>query len=122
MGLLQPLPILIAIWEDVRMDFITELPLVKGHTVIVVVVDRLTKYFHLGSLSASYSTSSVAEYFIKQIIRLHRIPKTIISDRDKIFLSKFWKEIFSQSDTTLKISTAYHPKSDPMDNRRSSIR
>lgn len=112
MGLLQPLPIPIATWEDVSMDFVTGLPVVKGHTVIVVVVDRLTKYCHLGSLPASYSAITVADFFIKQIVRLHGIPKTIVSDRDKIFLSKFWKEIFSKSGTTLKMSTAYHPESD----------
>lgn len=112
MGLLQPLPIPIAIWEDLSMDFVTGLPVVLGHTVIIVVVDRLTKYCHLGSLPASYSAISVADYFIKQVIRLHGIPMTIVSDRDKIFLNKFWKEIFVRSGTTLKMTSAYHPDSD----------
>lgn len=78
----------------------------------MVVVDRLTKYFHLGSLLASYSAITIADYFINQIVRLHNIPKTIVSDRDKVFLSRFWKEIFAKSGTTLKMSMAYHPESD----------
>lgn len=85
---------------------------IGGHSVIIVVVDRLTNYSHLGSLPAGYSASSIASYFVKQIIRLHDIPKTIVSDQDKIFLSKFWKEIFLQSGTTLRMSTTYHPQSD----------
>lgn len=94
------------------MDFVMGLPPIKGHAVIVVVVDRLTKYYHLGSLSANYSAALVAEYFIKQVVWLHDIPKTIVLDRDKIFLSKLWKEIFKQSRMTLKMSTVYHPESD----------
>lgn len=70
------------------MDFVTGLPAVRRHTAIVAMVDRLTKYCHLGSLSTSYSAISATDYFIKQIIRLHGIPKTIVSDRDKIFLKK----------------------------------
>lgn len=104
MSLLHPLPIPIAVWEDLSMDFVTGLPSVRGHTIIVVVVDRLTKYCHLGSLPASYSASSVADYFVKQIIRLHCIPKTVVLDRDKFFLSKFCREVFTRSGTSLKIS------------------
>lgn len=67
MGLLQPLPIRVANWEDLSMDFVTRLPSIKGHSVIVVVVDRLTKYCHLGTLLAGYLAAMVADYFIKQI-------------------------------------------------------
>lgn len=94
------------------MDFVTGLPPVKGLLVIFVVIDRLSKYCHLGSLLASYSASSVTDYFIKQVVRLHGIPKTVVSDRDKVFLSKFWKEIFTQSGTSLMMSAAYNPKTD----------
>lgn len=74
LGFLQPLEIPSAIWEEIGLDFITRLPTVKGQSVIIVVVDRLSKYCHLGSLAASYSASTVAEYFVKQIFRLHGIP------------------------------------------------
>lgn len=112
MGLFQPLPIPIAVWEDLSMDFVIGFPSVRSQSVIVVVVDRLTKYAHLGSLSADYYAKSVVEFFIKQIIRLHGVPKTIVSDGDKVFLSRVWKEIFEKSGTTLKMSSAYHPKTD----------
>lgn len=112
-GLLQrPLAILSAIWEDQGMDFVTGLPTVGGKSVIVVVVDRLTKYCHLGALPAGYTAISVADYFINQIVRLHGLPKTITSDRDKIFMSRFWKEFFTRSGTTLNMSSTYHPETD----------
>lgn len=63
-GLLQPFPILSAIWEEVSMDFVTGLPPVAGKSVIVMVVDRLSKYCHLGLLLTSYMVASVAEYFV----------------------------------------------------------
>lgn len=111
-GLLQPLDISQVIWEELSLDFITGLPVVRGQSVIIVVVDRLSKYCHLESLPAGYSATMVADYFIKEIIRLHRIPKRMVSDRDKVFLSRFWQEIFSRSGTTLSLSTAYHPQTD----------
>lgn len=93
MGLLQSLPIPLAVCEDLSMDFVTDLPTTKGHFVIVIVVDRLTKYCHLGSLPASYSASSVADFFIKHNIQLHGVPKTLVSNHDKVFIRNFWKEI-----------------------------
>lgn len=75
------------------MDFVTSLSLVKGLSAIIVVIDRLSKYSH--PLPASYMASSVANYFIKQVVQLHGVSKTVVSDRDKILLSKFWREIFT---------------------------
>lgn len=94
------------------MDFVIGLSVTRGHSVIVVVVDRLTKYCHLGSLLGGYSIPMVADYFIKHIIRLHNVPKTLISDRDKVFISRFWKEILTRSGMTLQLSTAYHLETD----------
>lgn len=64
MRLIHPLPILVVIWEDLSMDFL----LVKGQSVIMVIVDRLTKLCHLGSLSVIYSASSFAKFFIHNIV------------------------------------------------------
>jgi len=108
-GLLQPLPIPNQIWEDIAMDFITHLPPSHGHTVILVVIDRLSKYAHLASLKAYFNSKIVAELFIKNIVKLHGFPNSIISDRDKIFTSQLWQHIFKASGTTLKFSTTYHP-------------
>lgn len=83
-----------------------------GYSIIIVVVDRLSKYCHLGSISAGYSTSAVADFFVQNIVRLHGLSKTMVSDRDKVFLSKFWQELFTKSGTKLSMSIAYHPESD----------
>lgn len=78
----------------------------------MVVVDRLTKYAHFLSLKHSFSASTVANLFCKEVIRLHGTPTTIGSDSDKIFLSLFWKEIFRLHCTALHQSTSYHPQLD----------
>lgn len=89
-GLLQSLPIPTQIWEDVAMDFITWLPASQGYTVIMVVVDRLSKYGHFAPLKDDYTSLSVDESFIKMVVKLHSFPKSIVSDRDKVFTSTFW--------------------------------
>jgi hypothetical protein len=111
-GLLQPLPIPEQVWEDVAMDFITGLPPSHGYTVIMVVIDRLTKYSHFSPLKVDYNSKIVAETFMKTVVKLHGVPKSIISDRDKVFMSKFWKDLFQLQGTTLAMSSAYHPQTD----------
>ncbi|CAM8941132.1 unnamed protein product [Rhodiola kirilowii] len=94
------------------MDFITHLPTSKGKTVIFVVVDRLTKYAHFMPLPSGFTAEMVAKVFSKEIFRLHGVPNSIVSDRDPIFLSHFWKELFRTQGTTLSHSSAYHPQTD----------
>ena len=79
-GLLEPLPIPEQIWEDVAMDFITGLPSSNGHTVIMVVIDRLSKYAYLASLKFDFNSKQVADLFMKTIVKLHGFPRTIVSD------------------------------------------
>ena len=94
------------------MDFIVGLPNSSGVTNILVVVDRFTKYAHFGALPNHYTTIKVAELFANMGIRLHGLPRSIVSDRDPIFTSMFWKKLFELMDTTLKMSSTYNPETD----------
>ncbi|XP_011000836.1 PREDICTED: uncharacterized protein LOC105108282 [Populus euphratica] len=100
------------IWTDISMDFIDELPSSQNHDTIMVVVDRLSKLAHLVPLKHPYTTLSVAKAFISNIVRLHGMPLSIGSDRDRIFLSNFWWSLFQLHDTALCYNSSYHPQSD----------
>lgn len=94
------------------MDFVVGLSKSKGFDTILVVEDRLSKYGHfLLLLKRPYSTRSVADVFTREIVRLHGIPASIVSDRDPVFMSNFWQELFRRQGTTLRMSTAYHTES-----------
>ncbi|KAK9058307.1 hypothetical protein SSX86_023148 [Deinandra increscens subsp. villosa] len=108
-GLLQPLPIPEAPWLDISMDFITHLPCSRGKTAIWVIVDRFSKFAHFIALPKTYTAVSLASTFLREIYRLHGLPNSILSDRDPLFLSRFWKELFKQLGTKLLHSSAYHP-------------
>ena len=111
-GLLSPLPILVQPWEDLSMDFIVGLPAYKGNTCIFVVVDRFSKGLRLGMLPTHHNAGTVASLFMDIVGRLHGMPRSIVSDRDPLFVSNFWRELFSLSGTKLRLSSAYHPQSD----------
>lgn len=111
-GLLQLLPIPDGIFSNISMDFITGLPKSQGKDVILVVVDRLTKYGHFMSVSHPYGAATVAQIFIDQVYRLHGLPSSIVSDRDAVFVSNLWQELFKQLGVTLCLSSSYHPQTD----------
>ena len=94
------------------MDFITVLPKSEGKSVIMVVVDRLTKYAHFCTLSHPFNASIVATAFMETDQKLHGTPKIVVSDRDPIFTGKFWTKLFSCLGSQLAHSSSYHPQSD----------
>lgn len=112
LGLLQPLPVPDKIWEAISMDFIDGLPCSHGKYSIMVVVDRLSKFAHFIPLPKDYNAPLVAQVFHDNIFKLHGLPKSVVSDRDKVFTSTFWRELFKLQGVHLNMSTAYHPQSD----------
>lgn len=113
-GLLTPLPIPERPWQDVSMDFITKLPPsgTQLFDAIFVVVDRLTKMAHFMPFHEASSASETASVFFKSIYRLHGLPRSIVSDRDSKFTSRFWQTLMKSIGTRLNMSTAYHPQTD----------
>jgi hypothetical protein len=94
------------------MDFITHLPPTHNRSCVWVIVDRLTKFAHFIALPASFTAASLAPIFINEIYRLHGAPKTIVSDRDRVFVSQFWRALFHHLGISLAFSSSYHPQSD----------
>jgi hypothetical protein len=110
---MQPLPIPTRPWQQVSMDLITQLPRSRsGNDAIVVFVDKLTKLVHYAATTTTVSAPQLATIFMREVVRLHGVPESILSDRDPRFTSHFWRAFWQQLGTTLTMSTAYHPQTD----------
>jgi hypothetical protein len=94
LGALHLLPIPTSMWTDISMDFIVGLPKVGNKSVIMVVVDRLSKYAHFCSLPHPFMPVLVVQVFLDHIFKLHGMPTSIVSDHDPTFTNTFWKELF----------------------------
>lgn len=90
------------------MDFIEGLLRSGAANCLMVVVDRFSKFAHFLPLSHPFSAQQIAQVFLDNTYRLHGLPTHIISDRDRIFTSAFWRELFRLADTTLSMSSVYH--------------
>jgi hypothetical protein len=94
------------------MDFITKLLItVKQHDSIMVVVDKLTKAMHFILVKTTHKETNIAEIYMKEFVRLHGVPKVIVSDKDPTFTSNFWTGLFKGFGTNLNLSTTYHLES-----------
>ena len=109
-GLLQPLPIVEWKWDHVTMDFVTGLPKThQGKDGVWVVVDRLTKSTHFLEIRTTDSILTLRKLYVREIVRLHGIPLSIVSDRDSRFTSRFWRSLQKALGMELRLSTTFHP-------------
>jgi hypothetical protein len=88
-GTLQLLPIQPVIWKYISIDFSVGLPKSGNKSVIMVVIDRLSKYAHFSTLQHPFTTSTMAQIFMDNIFKLHSMPHSIVSDRDPMFTNNF---------------------------------
>ncbi|KAL8451288.1 hypothetical protein Emag_002817 [Eimeria magna] len=110
-GLLHSLSIPAKRWDSISMDFITGLPLsTKGNDAVMVVVDRLSKVAHFIPLPVSSTAADIAALFTREIVRLHGVPSSIVTDRDARFISQFWQHFTTQFEIRRCLSTAFHPQ------------
>jgi hypothetical protein len=104
------------------MDFLVGLPRTRtGHDAIRVIVDKLTKAAHFVSVNVKYSMEKLAELYIQEIVRLHRVPILVVSYTDSCFTSRFWISLPKAMGTKLHFSTAYHPQTDGQSERTIQI-
>ena len=94
------------------MDFIEGLPKARGVNMIMEVVERLSKYAYFITMKHPFTAKQVAATFFEKVVSKHGVPKSLISNKDKIFISHFWNELFAAVGTKLKRSTTFHPQTD----------
>ena len=121
-GLLHPLPIPSRPWESIGMDFIGPLPpSPEGYNFIWIIIDRLTSMIHLVALKTSVTATEVAERYLRDVVRLHGVASSIVSDRDPRFTSAFWQEVHRLLGTKLMMSTSFHPQTDGATERANRV-
>jgi hypothetical protein len=121
-GLLQPIPAPDGPWQNVSMDFIMPLPKTKtGYDAVLVFVDMFSKMTHFVPTHVTLDAVECADLFITHIFRLHGMPRKLVSDRDKLFTSEFWRVVTTRLGTDHVMSTAYHPQSDGQTERTNRI-
>ena len=117
-GLLQPLEVAEWKWEHVTMDFVTHFPWTpQRHDVVWVIVDRLTKSTHFLAVRMTFTLERFYRLYIREIVRLHGVPVSIVSDRDPRFTAHFWKSFQKAMGTRLTMSTTFHPQTDGQSER-----
>ncbi|GJS97652.1 putative reverse transcriptase domain-containing protein [Tanacetum coccineum] len=100
-------------WDNIMMDFITKLPKSsQGYDTIWVIVDRLTKSAIFVPMRETDPMEKLARMYLKEVVKRHGIPVSIICNRDPRFASNFWRSLQKALGTSLDMSTVYHPQTD----------
>ncbi|KAJ9532073.1 hypothetical protein QJQ45_003746 [Haematococcus lacustris] len=122
-GKLQPLSIPGRRWESISMDMIVKLPKSgkQNYDSIMVYVDRLSKMVHLVPTHEAISAADAARLFYREVVRLHGLPASVVSDRGPIFNSQYWRHVCELCHTQLCMSSAYHPETDGQTERANRI-
>ena len=111
-GLLHSLPVPNRPWQSIGLDFMGPLPKSNNFDYLLVIIDQLTSQVHLVPTTTTVTTRGVMWLILKEVVRLHRIPESIVSDRDTKFTSIFWKLVHRLMGSKLLMSTVFHLQMD----------
>ena len=104
------------------MDFVVGMPRSQqNHDVVWVIMDRLTKLSHFIANSMTYPVEKMSRMYLQQVVRLHDVPVSIVSDHDSRFTSGFWKSLQAAIGTSLKLGSTFHPQTDGQTERVNQV-
>lgn len=116
-GKLHPLPIPTKPWDSIGMDFVGPFPELRGFNYLWVIICWMTSMVHLVPVTINVTATELSWKYLREIVRLHGLPSSIVSDRDSKFTSRWWKELQRILGTRLLMSTSFHPQTDGQSER-----